>query len=374
MNKSDRIYFLDNLRAFVIVLVVLLHGSMSYMAYAPSWWYVLDTQNSLFFTILVLLIDIPIMLIMFFIAGYFAMPSLVKRGSAKFIKDKFIRVGAPWLVGALFLAPPTAYMIYYTRAVPMSFLQFWASDFWTVAYQQSVYWFLGVLFFFFIILGLAYNVSGRLQAAKRQVSMPTWKLFISFWAITSLGMFLMNKFFPIDTWYTQAYILVFQPLRLPLYIGYFGLGIYGYLSGWFSAEGYKPRLLPWAVLWLISGLLYLVNRMFVMPANPEPTLVVQMAHAILFNAFCLSSLLAGAALFQQKVNKSTPFWSSLSANAYGIYYIHPLILYPLAYFFVSVSLPLFVKAPLVILLGISLSWAVSAIVLTKAPVVRRAFA
>lgn len=97
MNQSDRITFLDNLRAFVIVLVVILHGSMVYMVGAPEWWYVVDAQNSLLFTILVFLIDVPIMLIMFFIAGYFAMPSLLKRDPDQFLKDKFIRVGAPCL-------------------------------------------------------------------------------------------------------------------------------------------------------------------------------------------------------------------------------------------------------------------------------------
>ena len=84
MDQSNRIYFLDNLRAFVILLVVVLHGAMTYMAYAPPWWYVLDPDNSLFFTILVLLIDVPIMLIMFFVAGYFALPSLIKRGPGSF--------------------------------------------------------------------------------------------------------------------------------------------------------------------------------------------------------------------------------------------------------------------------------------------------
>lgn len=372
MNQFNRITFLDNLRAFIIVLVVVLHGSASYLFYAPSMWYVLDIQKSLFFNILALLIDIPIMPVLFFIAGYFAVPSLVNRDFRKFIKAKLIRVGAPWLVGALFLAPPIAYMKYYTRAVPLSFLQFWASDFWTVAYSQAFYWFLGVLFFFFIILGLVFNFSGLLQGVKRQVSIPARRLFISFWVIMSLGMFLMNQFFPVDSWYNCAYVLVFQPVRLPLYIGYFGLGIYTYLSGWFSTEGYKPRLLPWAVLWLISGLLYLVNRLFAIPTNHE-SMLVQMIHAILFNGFCLSSLMAGAALFQQKVNKSRRLWSSLSANSYGIYYIHPFILFPMVYFFVSISIPLFVKAPLVILLSIFLSWAVSAFVLTKAPILRRAF-
>ena len=108
--------------------------------------------------------------------------------------------------------------------------------------------------------------------------------------------------------------------------------------------------------------------------NFSPTLVIQMAHAILFNAFCLASLIAGAALFQQRVNGAGPFWNNLAANSYGIYYVHPLILYPLAYLFVPLPLPLYIKAPMVILLGIVLSWAVSALVLTRIPGVRRAFA
>lgn len=374
MNQSTRLYFLDNLRAFVILLVVVLHGSMTYMAYAPPWWYVLDTQNSLFFTILVLLIDIPIMLVMFFVAGYFALPSLVKRGPTKFVKDKFTRVGAPWLIGALFLAPPTAYMIYFSRGAPLTFLQFWTTTFWGEGYQQSVYWFLGVLFFFFIVLALTFAASDRLRSATRRIAAPSWQLFVVFWAVMSGGMLLVNQFFPLDTWYRDWYVLVFQPERVPLYIGYFVIGIYAHLNGWFTGTGYRPRLLPWTLIWVLSGLLYLANRLFVLPTLPPPAFLGLAANAMLFNAFCLSSLLAGAALFQRKVNGTGPFWSNLAANSYGIYYIHPLILYPLAYLFVPISLPLFIKAPLVIILAIALSWAVSSLVLTKVPGVRRAFA
>jgi fucose 4-O-acetylase-like acetyltransferase len=89
MANSERLYFFDNLRAFVIVLVIVLHASITYMAYAPTWWYVLDPQNSTFFTWLVLLIDVPIMPILFFTAGYFALPSLQKRGIKRFLQEKF---------------------------------------------------------------------------------------------------------------------------------------------------------------------------------------------------------------------------------------------------------------------------------------------
>ena len=88
MKPSERLYFLDNLRAVVIVLVIVLHAAITYMAFAPEWWYVLDPERSLFFTMVVLLVDVPIMLIMFFVAGYFALPSLAKRGRPLFLREK----------------------------------------------------------------------------------------------------------------------------------------------------------------------------------------------------------------------------------------------------------------------------------------------
>ena len=186
------------------------------------------------------------------------------------------------------------------------------------------------------------------------------------------GFLFMNQFYPLDTWHLSTYIFVFQPLRVPLYIGYFVMGIWAYRNGWFTADGYKPRLLPWAILCVVSGLLYVGYRLTI-PAPAQTTLILKASNAILFNTFCLTSLMAGAAFFQQKINDSGTFWKSQAANSYGIYYIHPLILYPLTYIFVSISLPLFVKAPVVIILGILLSWAVSALVLKKAPLSHRAF-
>ncbi len=372
MAESNRIYFLDNLRAFVILLVVVLHGSMTYMAYAPSWWYVLDPENSLFFTMLVLLIDVPIMLVMFFLAGYFALPSLTKRGPKVFLKDKFIRVGAPWIFGVLFLAPPTAYMIYFSRNVPVGFLEFWRNDFWRELYQQSVYWFLGILFFMFLVLSFVYSLNSDLRSSKQEIFMPSWKLFALFWAITTAGFLFMNQFFPLDTWHRSTYIFVFQPLRVPLYIGYFVLGIYAYRQAWFRAEGYKPRLVPWAILFVLSGLLYLAYRLTI-PTPVQTTIILKAGNAILFNTFCLSSLMVGAAFFQRYVNGTGFFWQSQAASSYGIYYIHPLILYPLAYVFVKISLPLFLKAIVVIILAILLCWGFSALVLRRAPVFRRAF-
>jgi len=52
VNQTSRIYFLDALRAFAVVLVVVLHGSMGYIIGVPEWWYVIDNQSNLYYTIL----------------------------------------------------------------------------------------------------------------------------------------------------------------------------------------------------------------------------------------------------------------------------------------------------------------------------------
>ena len=340
------------------------------MAYAPEWWYVLDPENSLFFTMVVLVIDVPIMLVMFFIAGYFAYSSLAKRGSGQFIRDKFIRIGLPWIFGVLLLAPPTAYMIYFSRGVPVSLGQFWAGDYWGAAFQQSVYWFLGILLLQFVLLGLFYATSDRLRQLTRRTQQPSWVLFVVFAMLMTLGFLTMNQFYPADTW-THVYIFMFQPLRLPLYFGYFILGLLAYQRGWFTADGFKPGW-GWVALMVVSGVLYLGYRLTI-PTPMQTTLPLMAGNAILVNVFCLSGLMGGIAIFQRIVNGDGWFWASQARNSYGIYYVHPLFLYPLAYLFVSINLSVFLKAPLVILLGWLLSWGFSALILTRLPGLRRIF-
>ncbi len=368
MTTSNRMHFLDNLRVFVVLLVVVLHGSMTYMAFAPTWWYVLDPNNSESFTQLVLLLDVPIMPMLFFLSGYFAVPSLQKRGVKGFLKEKFIRIGIPWIFGALFLAPLVTYMIYFSRHVPMSFWQFWATDFWGPLYQQSVYWFLGILMALFVGLSLAYTESERLRASAQQIVIPTRRTLIVFAATVIAVSLSINLFVSIDNW-SHIYLFVFQPVRVPLYIGYFILGLYAERHGWFMPDGFNPELGPWAATCLLSGLGYLACR-WTPGMSGLPLVVIT---NILFNVFCLSSLITGVMFFKQKVNSATGVWAILAANSYGIYYLHPLVLFPLAYLFSGVSLPLFVKALTLIVMTTLLVWAVSALLLKRLPVLRAMF-
>ncbi|MEI8333287.1 MAG: acyltransferase family protein [Chloroflexota bacterium] len=366
---KPRLYFLDNLRAFVIVMVIVLHASITYMVYAPEFWYVLDPDRSVVFTMLVLVVDVPLMPIMFFVAGYFALPSLARRGPSGFIREKVVRLAIPWAFAVVFLAPLATYMTYVSRGVPTGYLQFWTTDFWGPMFQQSVYWFLGVLFALFVLLVWAYAASPRLQATVPRVEQPRPRLFVAFIALTAAGSVLASPYFGLDDWKPISVLFVVQPARIAFYAGYFILGIYAERRGWFTATGFRPDLGPWGWGCVLSGIAYLAFRMGGTPvAVPERAVA-----SLLFATFCLAALIAGVALFQRWVNGAGPAWRTLAANSFGIYYVHPLILYPLAWVLVPVSVPAVVKATLLVVVTLAGSLAVSALVLRRLPGLRRVF-
>jgi len=369
LSERPRLYFLDNLRAFAIVLVIVLHASITYMAYAPEWWYVLDPDRSLGFTMVVLLLDVPIMPALFFVAGYFALPSLQRRGLGGFVREKVVRLAIPWVLGVVFLAPLVTYLTYVSRDIPMGYLEFWATDFWGPMFQQSVYWFLGVLFALFLVLAWVYAASTRLQASAPRVEQPRGRLFVAFIALTAGGSILFAPSFGLDDWQPLWVLFVVQPARVAFYIGYFVLGIYAQRRGWFSAAGFRPDVGAWGWGSVVAGIAYLGFRLSGYPATVPERAVA----AILFATFCLAAVIGGIAIFQRWLDRSGPAWRTLAANSFGIYYVHPLVLYPLAYVLLDLRAPALVKATILVVVTLLASLALSALVLRRAPGLRRMF-
>lgn len=371
-SAANRNHAMDNLRVVVVFLVVVLHAIITYMEFAPQWWYVLDPQRSIAFTYMTLLIDVPIMQIMFFLAGYYAIPSLTRYGAGQFLGSKIRRIGIPWILGVFLLAPPTAYMIYYSRHAPMSLWTFWQTDFWGPAYQQSVYWFLGVLLALFAVTALAFSIGPmrRLIARIPVIHQPAlWQAALFVIALTAVST-LIALHSTLDQWSNNV-LFVYQPVRVPDYIGYFCLGLYAGRCGWFTESGFCPRLRRWGPAWVLSGLVYVLWRMT--PQPELPALAVKGVAIGLFNLFCLTSLLTLIALFQRHVSSHGGFWQAQTRNSYGIYYLHPLVLYPLALLLVPVTISIFLKAIILVLASYILSLAASGLVLTRLPGLRRVF-
>lgn len=318
MSGRPRLHYLDNLRAFAIILVIVLHAAITYVADPPSWWYVIDADRSVVFTWLVLLVDVPIMQILFFVAGYFAVRSLQRPGPHGFIREKVVRLAIPWVLGVVFLAPLETYLTYVSRGVPAGYLQVWASDFWGPMFQQSVYWFLGVLFVAFLVLVYAYVFAARaaLQPETPPIEQPRPSVFVWFIALTAGGSFLFSPNPSLDDWRSLSFLFVVQPARIAFYVGYFMLGICAERHGWFTATGFRRRLGRWGAGCVPSGLAYVPYRM----AGPDVNLPAQALDSVLFSIICLTALIAGVALFRRWIDGAGLAWRTLAANSFGIYH------------------------------------------------------
>ena len=78
---KTRLYFLDNLRTFLILLVVLLHAGIVYETILEDTWIVSDPSKNSSIGLIRLYLDLFVMFIIFFISGYFIPKSLATKTS-----------------------------------------------------------------------------------------------------------------------------------------------------------------------------------------------------------------------------------------------------------------------------------------------------
>ena len=341
-SLTKRMYFLDNLRSFIILLVVIYHAAIAYMVRGPQWYYVIDTQNSFFFNIFVIFSDVFVMPAMFLIAGFFAIRSLARNGQSAFWQDKIVRIVIPYFAGIIFLAPAVNYIYFLSRFdTPPAYFDYWINTFFGLARQHAHLWFLGVLTLFFLVLSLVYHFYKSLGSVEDKPTLPSIKLIIGFGLITSISYFCVKQFLDDYTWIMVKHVIMFQPTRCVLYGFYFVLGIYAHRKQWFTAYGYMPRISFWGPSAIVLGGIYTQFR--IMFWVKRELLIVMVGNDLLYSFFCLTAVFALVALFYRWMNYTSNMLSKLAGNSYAIYFIHQPILMLLILAVRGYQLNVFVK-------------------------------
>ncbi len=117
-SPSERLHALDAVRAFALLLGIVLHAAMSFLPPGPTrFWFIEDTHPSPTLGIITFAIHVFRMTTFFLMAGFFARMSLHRRGTAGFVRDRLLRIGVPLVV-----AWPIVF-------APMVVVVMWASQF-----------------------------------------------------------------------------------------------------------------------------------------------------------------------------------------------------------------------------------------------------
>ena len=107
VKSPTRLFFIDNLRILLTILVIMHHTMITYGALGS--WYIRDPNTdevtSSILTIFAVLDQGFFMALFFFISAYFVPGSYDRKGARKFLKDRLIRLGIPLILYVIILSP-----------------------------------------------------------------------------------------------------------------------------------------------------------------------------------------------------------------------------------------------------------------------------
>jgi fucose 4-O-acetylase-like acetyltransferase len=344
LPNRNRIYFLDNLRTFLIFLVVLIHTGLVYESSGipAAWWIVDDPATNDLSGIINLVIDIFVMAAIFFVSGYFAPSSLRRKGTMEFLKSKFKRLIVPWIVASLVLLPLYKFLFLYSRGLPQeNWITYfhWSNGIWS----QNWLWFLPVLFLFDVLFVLL----SRMGWENVQIRLRT-AIGISF--LIGLIYSVVMDFFQFQGW-TKTFFFDFQNERLLIYFLVFMVGSLFRKSKAFESKPRSKKLYfavsstVWIPVNIYLGLIifYLMNPGTLIFSDLVDTFLVQ----FIFMLSLISLLFVSINTFRFYFDKQGKIGRELSRNSYSVYIIHAVVLGILATLMMDSKLPSLLKYLLV---------------------------
>ena len=368
---------LDNLRAFVILLVLSFHSVLAYLNFLPAAPFPFDSQPYLWrafpmvdtarwfgFDLFCAWQDVFLMSLFFFLSGLFVWRSLERKGTQIFLHDRMLRLGVPFAFVVALLMPLANYPTYLQTAADPSFFAFWrdwlALPFWPCGPM----WFLWLLLVADCAAAALHRFASRWGEALIRISScagtrPT-RYFVGLVIASALA------YVPLAIVFTPSAWAAFGPfgfqLSRPLhYAVYFfagvGLGACGIEDGLFGPRGALVRC--WAV-WLIAAVgslfLWMALTALTMAGAGSTSLGLRILADLSFVPACFASCFAMLALVLRFARNRLPVLDTLKRDAYGIYLVHYVFVVWLQYALLGAGLPALGKAGIVFGGTLLLSW------------------
>jgi peptidoglycan/LPS O-acetylase OafA/YrhL len=363
---------LDRARTFVTILVLIHHSVIAYTYYGHN-----DPQSFLGFDGVVLFNDSFFMSAMFFLSGLFVWPSLQRKGTGWFLRDRWWRLGLPFVVCALILMPLAYYAVELREHPDISFASFWWKTITVGPWPSGPAWFVWVLLAFDVLAAVVYRtVPGFVEAVGRLSLASFARPGLFFWTLLILSIMVYVPavlYFGASRWFAVGPVAV-QASRILLYLLYFfagvGIGAVRFDQGLLAGDGGLARRWP---VWLaatiatygcIIALVYI--RHSLLPDVDHPPLWWRVAYALAFVSYSAAQTFNILALFLRFDNDGSSVLDPLRDSAYGIYLIHYVPVLWLQYLLYDISfapvmqLSAIVKAIIVFILTLAISWAVTA--------------
>jgi glucan biosynthesis protein C len=343
---ASRIYFLDNLKAFLVILVVVHHAAQPYGP-GGGWWIASEPYNIIDFIVLGLFMAVNASFFMglfFMISAYFVPSSLERKGAGRFMRDRLVKLGVPMLVFFFGVFPVMGYLLNGEPAFTLWHL-----------------WFLEILLLFSAAYAAYWLV--KKPSSKVRRAFPGNTAIVAFTVAMALISFVVRIWAPENYWLP----FLFEPFHITEYVMLFIAGIVAYREGWIDTI---PKAT--AKLWSRAAVIVVVLLPVISIMTGDMEFAGGFTVASLLGSFweafmCVSLCIALLALFKNKYDSHGPLARALADNSFTVYLIHIPVVVFLQYLLIGVAMESLVKFAIVGALGVLLSFAISHYVIRRLP-------
>lgn len=346
LRTTTRLFAIDNLRIVLTALVVIHHVAVTY-GNIPIWYYTEPAKDpsGVALDILVVFNQAFFMGFFFLISGFFTPGSYDRKGGRAFLRDRLIRLGIPLLAFLLLLRPLVTIGSYKSDYASLPYWQYYIGS-----WDPGPMWFAEVL----IVFAALYALWRRFRApteARDSVLRVRWIV------LFTVGLAVATTLWRIPV-PVGSYVPVLglpTPYFLPQYVAMFVVGLIAFRRGWFLTLPAKA-----GVLGLISaGLVTVV----LLPLGQLTTGLLSTAVTATWeSAFAVSLIIGLTVLFRERFNHQGPRGRWLSAQAFTVYIIHPLVLVPIGYALAGLQAIAVVKFAVAAVIALPVCWGLAYLV------------
>jgi hypothetical protein len=288
----------------------------------------------------------------------------MRKGSGRFLADRFRRIGIPLMVVSLLVMPIAYYPTYRVSAADPSIAAYWQAWLALPFWPSGPLWFLWQLVLFDLLAAGLFKFApqaGQLLAglAASARAYPL-RYFFGLVAVSAVAYVPLALIFTPWKW-THFGAFDFQMCRPLHYLVYFlaglGIGAYGLDRGLLSTEGgLGDRWSAWLVAALVSFLTWMGFTALTFDDGDKAPVILQLAANFSFVVACASGCFFFVALFLRFGQHRSVVYDGLSESAYGMYLVHYVFVVWMQYALLDLPLFAIVKAVIVFSVTLLLSW------------------
>jgi glucan biosynthesis protein C len=373
MGNTRHLYFADNLKIALTILVIAHHVGQAYGPTGGAWPIGSETRAAIlgpFFTVN----RSFFMSLFFMISGYFMVMSYDRHGPWRFVTGRLLRLGVPLLLFFLLVIPVQQYLCHlglgHVRSLP--FWQYYKSIYFGIGGRPADWtgsmwpemnfahlWYVEHL----LIAGLCYALLRIVWRRPTQANPAEPKPFRTWMVVVfamglALASAIVRRWYPIDRWIGFLGFIQVAFADVPRDLSFFILGVLAYRRRWFlelpARTGYA-----WLAVGLFAAALWYAYALGFRYTLGIGRTAMGMIYPVWEAFLCCGMCIGLLVLFRERLDFQGRLGKAMARGQYAAYLFHMPVVILAQYVIIGAALSPFTKFVLATAMSVPLTFLVA---------------